>query len=134
MEATIALRPLQQVSIVLALFIISRYIAGAERSIRNVPRWVVQIVSASSYTLVMLTRPVEVFKFGFYMFFPIFVMLRFGDPEWQDTYVKPYKEYLWPSYESTHVRASPRHSTRKSADTGRNRQSRQTNYMRNWRG
>lgn len=25
---------------------------------------------------------VEVFKFGCYVFFPIFAMLKFGDPEW----------------------------------------------------
>jgi len=25
---------------------------------------------------------VEVVKFGFYMFFPIAMMLKFGDPEW----------------------------------------------------
>jgi len=29
-----------------------------------------------------LTVPVEVFKFGCYVFFPILAMLKFGDPEW----------------------------------------------------
>ncbi|OCF45667.1 hypothetical protein I317_00570 [Kwoniella heveanensis CBS 569] len=31
----------------------------------------------------------EIFKFGFYMFFPIYVMFKFGDPEWYESYVKP---------------------------------------------
>lgn len=31
----------------------------------------------------------EVFKFGFYMFFPVFVMFKFGDPQWYETYVQP---------------------------------------------
>jgi hypothetical protein len=25
---------------------------------------------------------VEVFKFGLYMFFPVWIMFKFGDPEW----------------------------------------------------
>ncbi|WVW80929.1 hypothetical protein I302_102920 [Kwoniella bestiolae CBS 10118] len=44
----------------------------------------------------------EIFKFGFYMFFPIYAMFKFGDPEWYDSYVQPYKEILWPPYESTY--------------------------------
>ncbi|OCF58556.1 hypothetical protein L486_04589 [Kwoniella mangroviensis CBS 10435] len=44
----------------------------------------------------------EIFKFGFYMFFPIYVMFKFGDPEWYESYVQPYKEILWPPYESTY--------------------------------
>ncbi|WWC92216.1 uncharacterized protein L201_007170 [Kwoniella dendrophila CBS 6074] len=44
----------------------------------------------------------EIFKFGFYLFFPIYTMVKFGDPEWYDTYVQPYKEILWPPYESTY--------------------------------
>lgn len=36
-----------------------------------------------------LTLAVEVFKFGFYMFFPVFVMFKFGDPQWYETYVQP---------------------------------------------
>jgi protein PET100 len=30
----------------------------------------------------MTTPSVEVFKFGFYMFFPIYIMFKFGDPQW----------------------------------------------------
>ncbi|WWC65126.1 uncharacterized protein I303_107740 [Kwoniella dejecticola CBS 10117] len=44
----------------------------------------------------------EIFKFGFYMFFPIYAMFKFGDPEWYESYVQPYKEILWPPYESTY--------------------------------
>lgn len=33
----------------------------------------------------------EVFKFSFYVFFPIAIMLRYGDPDWYDNYVLPYK-------------------------------------------
>ncbi|WWC72498.1 uncharacterized protein I206_106460 [Kwoniella pini CBS 10737] len=29
-------------------------------------------------------------------------MFKFGDPEWYESYVQPYKEILWPPYESTH--------------------------------
>lgn len=28
------------------------------------------------------SKTVEIFKFGFYLFTPIYVMLKFGDPEW----------------------------------------------------
>ncbi|WRT70615.1 uncharacterized protein IL334_007613 [Kwoniella shivajii] len=44
----------------------------------------------------------EIFRFGFYMFFPIYAMVKFGDPEWYESYVQPYKEILWPPYESTY--------------------------------
>ncbi|KAI9633567.1 uncharacterized protein MKK02DRAFT_38223 [Dioszegia hungarica] len=43
----------------------------------------------------------EVFRFGFYLFFPIFAMYKFGDPVWFETYVQPYKDYLLPSYEDS---------------------------------
>lgn len=32
---------------------------------------------------------VEVVKFGFYMFFPIVMMLKFGDPDWYRANVQP---------------------------------------------
>ncbi|ORY29626.1 hypothetical protein BCR39DRAFT_531255 [Naematelia encephala] len=51
----------------------------------------------------------EVFKFGFYMFFPIYAMFKFGDPEWYDNYVQPYKDVLYPPYESTNK--APRNPT-----------------------
>ncbi|WVR08605.1 hypothetical protein IAU60_005660 [Kwoniella sp. DSM 27419] len=44
----------------------------------------------------------EIVKFGFYMFFPIYVMFKFGDPEWYTEYVAPYKQVLWPEYETTY--------------------------------
>jgi protein PET100 len=30
---------------------------------------------------------VEIFRFGFYVFFPVYVMFKVGDPEW---YVHPF--------------------------------------------
>ncbi|KAI7872146.1 hypothetical protein BDF14DRAFT_1877953 [Spinellus fusiger] len=42
----------------------------------------------------------EVVKFGFYVFFPVFTMTYFGGPDFYDRYVKGIK--FWPEYESTH--------------------------------
>ncbi|RXK40647.1 hypothetical protein M231_02104 [Tremella mesenterica] len=28
-------------------------------------------------------------------------MYKFGDPEWYETYVRPYRDIVWPPYEST---------------------------------
>ncbi|WVQ85867.1 hypothetical protein IAT38_008035 [Cryptococcus sp. DSM 104549] len=44
----------------------------------------------------------EVFKFGFYLFTPIYVMVKFADPEWYHSHVVPLKEMFWPPYEETH--------------------------------
>ncbi|CED83659.1 Protein of unknown function DUF2346 [Phaffia rhodozyma] len=38
----------------------------------------------------------EVFKFGFYLFFPIAVMTHFGDPQWYEEHVAPYRQAFWP--------------------------------------
>ncbi|KAI7899651.1 uncharacterized protein BX663DRAFT_554825 [Cokeromyces recurvatus] len=43
----------------------------------------------------------EVFKFGFYVFFPVGVMLYFGGPEFYDKYVKGIK--FWPDINTTYV-------------------------------
>ncbi|KAF8478956.1 hypothetical protein DFH94DRAFT_746686 [Russula ochroleuca] len=43
----------------------------------------------------------EVFKFAVYVFFPVLVFLRYGDPEWYQTNVIPYKERIFPSEERT---------------------------------
>ncbi|OWZ80963.1 hypothetical protein C366_00795 [Cryptococcus neoformans Tu401-1] len=58
--------------------------------------------SIKAYKTDMGGPNLEIFKFGFYLFTPIYVMLKFGDPEWYDDYVRPYKELFWPPYESTH--------------------------------
>ncbi|ODN99400.1 hypothetical protein L198_03242 [Cryptococcus wingfieldii CBS 7118] len=44
----------------------------------------------------------EIFKFGFYLFTPIYVMVKFADPDWYAAYVAPLKEQFWPPYEETH--------------------------------
>ncbi|KAI9314125.1 hypothetical protein BX666DRAFT_501820 [Dichotomocladium elegans] len=41
----------------------------------------------------------EVVKFGFYVFFPVGVMLYFGGPDFYDKHVKGIK--FWPDYEKT---------------------------------
>lgn len=49
---------------------------------------------------------VEVIRFGFYLFFPVAMMVKFGDPEWYNSYVVPYGQKLFPDFEKTNV--SPR--------------------------
>ncbi|KAI9243479.1 hypothetical protein BDA99DRAFT_530241 [Phascolomyces articulosus] len=41
----------------------------------------------------------EVVKFGFYVFFPVGVMLYFGGPDFYDKHVKGIR--FWPDYETT---------------------------------
>ncbi|THH14327.1 hypothetical protein EW146_g5988 [Bondarzewia mesenterica] len=43
----------------------------------------------------------EVFKFAVYVFFPVLVFLHYGDPEWYNTNVIPYKERIFPSEQKT---------------------------------
>lgn len=43
----------------------------------------------------------EVFKFAVYVFFPVLVFLRYGDPDWYSTNVLPYKDRIFPSEEKT---------------------------------
>ena len=31
----------------------------------------------------------EIFKFGFYVFFPVAIMFHYGKPEWYDKHVLP---------------------------------------------
>ncbi|CAO1631844.1 unnamed protein product [Sympodiomycopsis kandeliae] len=42
----------------------------------------------------------EVFKFGLYLFFPLAVMIHYGDPEWYQRHVLPFRDEFWPK-EST---------------------------------
>ncbi|KDQ20025.1 hypothetical protein BOTBODRAFT_101374 [Botryobasidium botryosum FD-172 SS1] len=46
----------------------------------------------------------EVFKFGIYVFFPVMMMLHYGNPDWYAEHVKPYRERFWPPEETTNVR------------------------------
>ncbi|PWN21022.1 hypothetical protein BCV69DRAFT_259242 [Microstroma glucosiphilum] len=42
----------------------------------------------------------EVFKFGLYLFFPLAVMIHYGDPDWYKKNVLPLRDEFWPK-EST---------------------------------
>ncbi|KAF8559490.1 hypothetical protein OG21DRAFT_1402079 [Imleria badia] len=46
----------------------------------------------------------EVFKFGLYLFVPVFALLHFGDPQWYHDNVLPYKERLFPRVDETNRR------------------------------
>jgi len=46
----------------------------------------------------------EVFKFGLYLFVPVFALLHFGDPDWYHNNVLPYQEKLFPPKEKTNYR------------------------------
>ncbi|THH33984.1 hypothetical protein EUX98_g319 [Antrodiella citrinella] len=48
----------------------------------------------------------EVFKFSFYLTFPLTLMMYFGDPEWYQKHVTPYKDHIFPPEERT-VRSLP---------------------------
>ncbi|KAI0078164.1 hypothetical protein K474DRAFT_1642024 [Panus rudis PR-1116 ss-1] len=38
----------------------------------------------------------EVFKFSIYVFFPVALMIHFGDPDWYKQHVLPYKDHIFP--------------------------------------
>ncbi|KAK7693216.1 hypothetical protein QCA50_002782 [Cerrena zonata] len=38
----------------------------------------------------------EVFKFSVYVFFPVALMIHFGDPDWYNRHVTPYKDHIFP--------------------------------------
>ncbi|KAN0063182.1 hypothetical protein ACQY0O_004346 [Thecaphora frezii] len=42
----------------------------------------------------------ELFKFGLYLFFPLAVMVHYGDPEWYHRHVLPLRDQFWPAEES----------------------------------
>ncbi|KAJ1035737.1 hypothetical protein NDA13_000397 [Ustilago tritici] len=42
----------------------------------------------------------ELFKFGVYLFFPLAVMVHYGDPEWYHRNVLPIRDQFWPKEES----------------------------------
>ncbi|EIN07807.1 hypothetical protein PUNSTDRAFT_70056 [Punctularia strigosozonata HHB-11173 SS5] len=47
----------------------------------------------------------EVFKFALYVFFPVAMMVHYGDPEWYRKYVLPYRERIFVPQErlTTHI-------------------------------
>ncbi|GAC93131.1 hypothetical protein PHSY_000693 [Pseudozyma hubeiensis SY62] len=42
----------------------------------------------------------ELFKFGVYLFFPLAVMVHFGDVQWYNEHVLPIRDQFWPKQES----------------------------------
>ncbi|KAG8935945.1 hypothetical protein FRC03_003766 [Tulasnella sp. 419] len=38
----------------------------------------------------------ELFKFGVYVFIPIAMMVHYGNPQWYNDHVLPYRERFWP--------------------------------------
>jgi len=48
----------------------------------------------------------EVFKFAVYVFFPVAMMVHFGNPDWYSKHVLPYKDRIFPADEKT-VRELP---------------------------
>ncbi|CAO0791413.1 unnamed protein product [Mucor circinelloides] len=56
----------------------------------------------------------EVVKFGFYVFFPVGVMLYFGGPEFYDNYVKGIK--FWPDINTTYKPPTTSEEVRSALD------------------
>lgn len=61
----------------------------------------------------------EVFKFGLYLFFPLAVMIHYGDPDWYKKNVLPLRDEFWPKEETLFVSRSAeswtsRHSIERS--------------------
>ncbi|KAG1123485.1 hypothetical protein G6F42_010505 [Rhizopus arrhizus] len=56
----------------------------------------------------------EVVKFGFYVFFPVGVMLYFGGPEFYDNYVKGIK--CWPDINTTYKPPTTSEEVRSALD------------------
>ncbi|SPO27501.1 related to PET100  len=42
----------------------------------------------------------ELFKFGMYLFFPLAVMVHYGDPSFYSRHVLPIRDQFWPKEES----------------------------------
>ncbi|KAI0781165.1 hypothetical protein BD413DRAFT_22640 [Trametes elegans] len=45
----------------------------------------------------------EVFKFGVYVFFPVAMLLYYGNPEWYAKNVLPYKDRIFPPEHRLHT-------------------------------
>ena len=46
----------------------------------------------------------EVFKFGVYIFFPVFMMYHYGNPYWYIDNVIPFRDQLFPPESKLNVR------------------------------
>ncbi|KAF8338128.1 uncharacterized protein EI90DRAFT_2909033 [Cantharellus anzutake] len=49
----------------------------------------------------------EVFRFGFYVFFPIVMMLHYGNPDWFEKHVIPARDRMFPPSEQTNPPTDP---------------------------
>jgi protein PET100 len=45
----------------------------------------------------------ELFKFSLYLFFPLAIMVHYGDPQWYHDNVLPFRDRFWPEEESLYV-------------------------------
>ena len=55
---------------------------------------------------IMAGPNLEVFKFGLYLFFPLAVMIHYGDPDWYKKNVLPLRDEFWPKEETLFVSRS----------------------------
>ncbi|KAG9043748.1 hypothetical protein FS837_009153 [Tulasnella sp. UAMH 9824] len=53
----------------------------------------------------------ELVKFGIYVFFPVAIMLHYGNPDWYQTHIIPYRERFWPTDPRTTNTNVPHSST-----------------------
>ncbi|KAK0535534.1 hypothetical protein OC834_001488 [Tilletia horrida] len=67
------------------------------------------IPSDNEAILTMAGPSLEVFKFGLYLFFPLAIMVHYGDPEWYHEHVLPVRDAFWPKEENLYH--PPRNST-----------------------
>ena len=45
----------------------------------------------------------ELFKFSLYLFFPLAIMIHYGDPQWYHDNVRPVRDKFWPDEASLYV-------------------------------
>lgn len=46
----------------------------------------------------------ELFKFSLYLFFPLAIMVHYGDPQWYHDNVLPIRDRFWPDEGTLYVR------------------------------
>ncbi|PVF97298.1 hypothetical protein CPB86DRAFT_660494, partial [Serendipita vermifera] len=61
----------------------------------------------------------EVFKFGLYVFFPVAMMVHYGNPAWYQKHVIPYREMLFPKQEDTNRLPTTREEIRAELEKAR---------------
>lgn len=45
----------------------------------------------------------ELFKFSLYLFFPLAIMVHYGDPQWYHDHVLPIRDQFWPDERTLYV-------------------------------